>query len=315
MTSSETVPDTQSGTLAYLRSMGFPTARFISSFEHLDQAIAWAESWADRRKELPFEVDGMVIKLDDLTLAGDLGYVGKDPRGAIAVKFPAEEVTTRLLDISVNVGRTGVLTPNAVLEPVEIGGVIVRQATLHNFDYIAEKDIRIGDLVKVKRAGEVIPYVIGPVESLRSGIERIYVPPQSCPVCNEPVENIPGEVAWYCVNASCPEQLVRNVEHFVSRGAMDIVGLGINIVEQLINAGLVHDVADLFTLTPQDLLSLEGIRSEKSRKYNPVDKQFSQPVPGSIDHRLRYSRSRRGDRCRFGESFFKPEQFRASKPG
>ena len=264
VTSSETVPDTQSGTLAYLRSMGFPTARFISSFEHLDQAIAWAESWADRRKELPFEVDGMVIKLDDLTLAGDLGYVGKDPRGAIAVKFPAEEVTTRLLDISVNVGRTGVLTPNAVLEPVEIGGVIVRQATLHNFDYIAEKDIRIGDLVKVKRAGEVIPYVIGPVESLRSGIERIYVPPQSCPVCNEPVENIPGEVAWYCVNASCPEQLVRNVEHFVSRGAMDIVGLGINIVEQLINAGLVHDVADLFTLTPQDLLSLEGFAQKKA---------------------------------------------------
>lgn len=261
---SEAVPETQTGVLSYLQSMGFPIARYVSSFERLDQAIAWAETWADRRKELPFEVDGMVIKLNDLSLAGDLGFVGKDPRGAIAFKFPAEEVTTRLLDIIVNVGRTGVLTPNAVLEPVEIGGVIVKQATLHNFDFITDKDIRIGDFVKVKRAGEVIPYVIGPISALRNGDEKIYTPPQFCPVCNEPVENIPGEVAWYCVNASCPEQLVRNVEHFVSRGAMDIVGLGINIVEQLITAGLINDVADLYSLTSEDLLSLEGFATKKA---------------------------------------------------
>ena len=217
-----------------------------------------------RRDNLPFEADGMVIKLNDLVLARDLGFVGKDPRGAIAFKFPAQEVTTRLLDIGVNVGRTGVLTPYAMLEPVDIGGVIVKQATLHNFDYIAEKDIRVGDRVRVKRAGEVIPYVIGPVVELRSGDEPVYQPPAVCPTCGEPVEKLAGEVAWYCVNAACPAQLIRVLEHFVSRGAMDIVGLGIKIVEQLIESGLVHDVADLYTLRREDLLGLEGFAEKKA---------------------------------------------------
>jgi DNA ligase (NAD+) len=189
------------------------------------------------RETLPYEADGMVIKIDDLTLAADLGFVGKDPRGAIAFKFPAREVTTTLLGIDVEVGRTGVLTPKAALEAVEIGGVVVRNATLHNFDYIEEKDIRIGDRVLVKRAGEVIPYVIGPVVDARSGKEKKYKPPVKCPACGQAVEHFEGEVAWYCVNAACPAQLVRNVEHFVSRGAMDIAGLGIKIVEQLIEAG------------------------------------------------------------------------------
>ena len=200
------------------------------------------------RDQIPFEVDGMVIKINDLQLAEDLGVVGKDPRGAMAFKFPAREVTTRLNDICINVGRTGVLTPTAALEPVEIGGVIVKQATLHNFDYIAEKDIRIGDRVLVKRAGDVIPYVIGPIVEMRTGKERIFQPPQKCPVCSQPVEHYEGEVAWYCVNAACPAQLIRNVEHFVSRGAMDIAGLGIKIVEQLVSSGLVKDVADLYQL-------------------------------------------------------------------
>jgi DNA ligase (NAD+) len=230
----------------------------------LEEAITWAESWADRRGQLPFEVDGMVIKINDVRLANDLGFVGKDPRGAVAFKFPAQEVTTRLMDIGVNVGRTGVLTPYAMLEPVEIGGVVVKQATLHNFDYIAEKDIRIGDRVRVKRAGEVIPYVIGPVEAVRTGSEEVYQPPQKCPTCGQPVENIPGEVAWYCVNVSCPAQLVRNLEHFVSRGAMYIVGLGVKIVEQLVEAGIVQDVADLYQLRKADLLNLEGFAEKKA---------------------------------------------------
>ena len=190
--------------------------------------------------------------------------VGKDPRSAIAFKFPAIEVTTQLEDIGVNVGRTGVLTPYAILEPVEIGGVIVKQATLHNFDYIKDKDIRIGDRVLVKRAGDVIPYVIGPVVDVRSGKQTKYLPPKKCPVCNTVVEHIEGEVAWYCVNAACPAQVIRNIEHFVSRGAMDIVGLGIKIVEQLVEAGLVKDVADLYTLSEQDLLSLEGFAEKKA---------------------------------------------------
>jgi DNA ligase (NAD+) len=250
--------------LSYLKACGFPVTAVAQRFSSIEDAIRWSESWATRRDELAFEVDGMVIKLDDIQLAQDLGYVGKDPRGAIAFKFPAQEVTTKLLDIGVNVGRTGVLTPYVILDPVDIGGVIVKQATLHNFDYISEKDIRIGDQVLIKRAGEVIPYVIGPVIALRTGVEEIYIPPEVCPACNEPVENIPGEVAWYCVNASCPAQLIRNVEHFVSRGAMDIVGLGISIVEQLISNGLVHDVADLYRLSKESLLGLEGFADKKA---------------------------------------------------
>ncbi|HZD57212.1 MAG TPA: NAD-dependent DNA ligase LigA, partial [Anaerolineales bacterium] len=231
-------PTTHVERLAYLRSLGFPVLE-ATYFETLDRALSAAQEWIERRSRLPYEADGIVIKIDDLALAQELGVVGKDPRGAIAFKFPAQEVTTKLLGIGVNVGRTGVLTPYAVLEPVEIGGVIVKQATLHNFDFIAEKDIRVHDRVRVKRAGDVIPYVIGPVIAARTGSELPYVPPEYCPSCGEPVEHIEGEVAWYCVNAACPEQLIRNLEHFVSRGAMDIVGLGIKIVEQLVQAGLV----------------------------------------------------------------------------
>ncbi|MDX1377467.1 MAG: NAD-dependent DNA ligase LigA, partial [Anaerolineales bacterium] len=151
-----------------------------------------------------------------------------------------------------------------VLEAVEIGGVIVERATLHNFDFIAEKDIRVGDRVLVKRAGEVIPYVIGPIADARSGKEEKYKPPAKCPACGQAVEHLEGEVAWYCVNAACPAQLVRNIEHFVSRGAMDIVGLGIRIVEQLIEEGLVRDVADLYTLKKEQLLALEGFKDKKA---------------------------------------------------
>lgn len=257
-------PRRQWEVLDYLRQLGFPVTTAASLHPTLDQAIATCQEWAVRRTELPFEVDGMVIKINDLDLAADLGFVGKDPRSALAFKFPAEEVSTRLLNIGVNVGRTGVLTPYAMLEPVDIGGVIVKQATLHNFDYIAEKDIRIGDRVRVKRAGEVIPYVIGPIEELRTGAEQVFQPPQRCPTCGEKVEHFEGEVAWYCVNAACPAQLIRNLEHFVSRGAMDIVGLGIKIVEQLVKAGLVHDVADLYTLKKEELLQLEGFAEKKA---------------------------------------------------
>ena len=161
------------------------------------------------------------------------------------------------------------LTPKAVLEPVEINGVIVKNATLHNFDYIAEKDIRPGDRVLVKRAGEVIPYVIGPVVELRSGAEKRYTPPSTCPACGQPVEHFEGEVAWYCVNAACPAQLVRNVEHFVSKGAMDITGLGIKIVEKLIETGLVKDVADIYTLKREDILEAVTKKDRKTDKEPP----------------------------------------------
>jgi DNA ligase (NAD+) len=262
-------PHSQWELLEYLKSLGFPVTPHAKRFKDIDSAIKYTETWDKRRDELPYEADGMVIKIDDLRLAAELGIVGKDPRGAIAFKFPAREVTTKLLGIEVEVGRTGVLTPKAVLEAVEISGVIVKNATLHNFDYIAEKDIRVGDRVLVKRAGEVIPYVIGPVVDLRSGSEKAYQPPAACPACGQPVEHLEGEVAWFCVNAACPAQLVRNVEHFVSRGAMDINGMGIKIVEKLIETGAVKDAADIYTLKRADILEAVTKKERKTEKEPP----------------------------------------------
>jgi len=271
------IPSTQWETLNYLKDLGFPVAESSQYCQNLDEAIKICQDTDP--EQFPFEIDGMVIKINDLDLANDLGVVGKDPRGAIAYKFPAEEVTTRLDDIRVNVGRTGVITPYAVLEAVEIGGVIVRQATLHNFDFIKDKDIRIGDRVLVKRAGEVIPYVIGPIEDVRTGDEAPYTPPETCPSCGEPIVNPEGEVAYYCTNSACPAQLVRNLEHFVSRGAMDIVGLGISTVEQLVEAGLIKDIADLYTLEKSDLLKLEGFGEKKADNLlAAIQESKSQPL-------------------------------------
>jgi len=263
------VPTSQWELLEYLKALGFPITHIAKRFDNIEDAIAYTLTWDKKRDELEYEADGMVIKIDDLKLAADLGFVGKDPRGAIAFKFPAREVTTKLNDIKINVGRTGMLIPNAVLEPVEIGGVVVERATLHNFDYIAEKDIRIGDRVLVKRAGEVIPYVIGPVVDVRTGKEKKYKPPTVCPACGQPAERLEDEVAWYCVNAACPAQLVRNVEHFVSRGAMDIVGMGFRIVEKLIETGKVKDVADIYRLKRTDILEAVTKKERKTEKEPP----------------------------------------------
>lgn len=273
------IPSKQWDLLQYLKALGLPVSEHVQYCADIDAVIDAVERWRTLRRELPFEADGIVIKINDLKLAEDLGVVGKDPRGLIAFKFPAQEKTTKLLEIKTNVGRTGVLTPYAVLEPVEIGGVIVKQATLHNFDFISEKDIRPGDRVLVKRAGEVIPYVIGPVLDARDGSEQPYQPPDSCPACGQPVERFEGEVALYCVNASCPAQLVRTLEHFVSRGAMDIVGMGIKIVEQVVASGLVKDLADVFTLKKEDLLGLEGFADKKAENLiQMIDAARSRPL-------------------------------------
>jgi len=258
------IPVKQWETLQYLKALGFPVTNLAEYCQNLAAVLKSCEAWQKRRDTLSFEADGAVVKINDLRLAADLGVVGKDPRGALALKFMAREVTTRLRDIGVNVGRTGKLAPYAMLEPVEVGGVIVKQATLHNFDYIAEKDIRIGDRVLIKRAGDVIPYVIGPIVEIRTGDEKIYEPPRLCPVCKQPAEHFPDEVDWYCVNVACPAQLMRNLEHFVSRGAMEIVGLGEKIVEQLVETGLVKDFADLYALKRDDLLKLEGFADKKA---------------------------------------------------
>ncbi|MDD5371615.1 MAG: NAD-dependent DNA ligase LigA, partial [Anaerolineaceae bacterium] len=277
-------PKTQWDTLQYLRDLGFPVTDVARYCPDLDCAIQACVEGSGLRDRLPYEADGMVIKINDLLLARELGTVGKDPRGALAYKYPAREVTTRMKAIGVNVGRTGVLTPYAILDPVEIGGVVVKQATLHNFDYIAEKDIRVGDRVLVKRAGEVIPYIIGPVVEARTGEEKPYQPPSVCPACGQAAEHLPGEVAWFCVNAACPAQLVRNLEHFVSRGAMDIEGMGIKIVEQLASAGLVKDVADLYCLTKEDLLELEGFAEKKADNLMAsIESSRSQPLERVIN--------------------------------
>ena len=256
-------PPTQWENLEMLRALGFPVDDQIFHCHDIEEAISVCKRMADKRDDLPYEIDGMVIKINDLSLASDLGVVGKDPRAAIAFKFPAQVVTTILNNIGVNVGRTGVITPYAQLEPIEVGGVTVRQATLHNFDFIAEKDIRIGDRVLVKRAGDVIPYVIGPVLEARSGQEQPYALPERCPSCGEPLEQMPEEVAVYCVNASCPAQLVRNLEHFASRAAMDIEGMGIKIARQFVEEKVVSSVADLYQLQKGDLLNLEGFAEKK----------------------------------------------------
>ena len=281
-------PPTQWELLAWLRELGFPVTDVARRFETVDEAIAYTETWDKRRDELGYEADGMVIKLDDKRVADELGFVGKDPRGAIAFKFPAREVTTKLNEIGVAVGRTGVLTPFAVLDPVEIGGVVVERATLHNFEYISEKDIRPGDRVLIKRAGEVIPYVIGPVTDARVGLELPYIPPAVCPACGQAVEHFEGEVAWYCVNTACPAQIIRNVEHFVSKGCMDINGLGIKIVEKLIETGIVKDVADIYTLGREDILTAVTRKDRKTKSDPPgkiadnlllaIDQSKSQPL-------------------------------------
>lgn len=257
------VPGRQWERLALLREMGFPVSPDNRLCANLDEVISAYEGWIARRNQINYEVDGMVVKINDRQLADGLGFVGKDPRGAIAMKFPAQEKTTRLIGVQINVGRTGVLAPNAILEPVEIGGVIVRNATLHNFDEIARKDIRIGDRVLVKRAGDVIPYIVGPIVETRDGSERPIVKSTSCPFCHEPVVQLPGEVAIYCENASCPEQLIRRVEYFVSRGAMDITTFGSQTAELLFQKGLIHDVADIYSLRREDLLVLEGYKEKK----------------------------------------------------
>jgi DNA ligase (NAD+) len=249
--------------LGYLRQLGFPVSEQNHRFTDFEAVVEHCVTWEQVRDTLNFEADGLVIKIDNFATQERLGAVGNAPRWATAYKYPAPEAVTRLMRIVVNVGRTGSLNPAAELEPVRIGGVTISNATLHNADYVAERDIREGDTVVVKRAGEVIPQVLGPVLELRPPSTEPWQMPDRCPVCGEPVEHPDGEVAYYCVNAACPAQLVRSVEHFVSRGAMDIEGFGIRQAELFVEREFLHDVADIYYLTADQLLPLEGFGEKK----------------------------------------------------
>lgn len=265
--------------LEQLRELGFPVESHARNCKSIEDVFTALDQLASKRESFAYEIDGMVIKVDDLELANSLGVVGKDPRAAIAFKLPAEERTTQLLEIGLNVGRTGVITPYAILEPVYVGGATIKQATLHNFDFIKEKDIRVGDRVLIKRSGDVIPYVIGPIVDARTGKEKPYRMPKKCPDCGEPIQVIEGEVAVYCVNASCPAQLVRNLEHFASRSAMDIDGLGIKIAVLMVEGALVEDVGEIYRLTKDDLLDLEGFADKKAEKLlSSIDISKSQSL-------------------------------------
>lgn len=251
---------TQSEGLALLTQWGVPVAPHHRRCATLDEVIAWAHEIEQTvRPTLNFAIDGGVVKVNELALQADLGVVGgREPRWAIARKFAPDIAETRLREIRVNVGRTGALNPYAVLDPVEIGGAIVTYATLHNEDLIIRKDLRVGDVVQVKRAGEVIPQIIAPVPERRTGSEIAWRMPSHCPVCGTPVAREPDEAMHYCPNVSCPGRRLEGLIHFASRGAMDIRGLGESRVQQLVEAGLVRDAADLYALTPDQLQTLEG---------------------------------------------------------
>jgi DNA ligase (NAD+) len=256
---------TQWEALEYLRALGFPVNADSKLCADVEEAIEYAERWLKGRSKLNYEADGMVLKVNDFGQQAELGAGGKAPRWAIAFKLASQEAVTPLLDIKVNVGRTGVITPYAVLEPVHVGGVTIATATLHNEDYISANDIRIGDRVRVKRAGEVIPQVTGPVLDVRTGDERPFKFPAKCPSCGESLERAEGEAATYCVNPLCPAQLVRRVEHFASRGAMDIEGLGEKLSVVFVENGFLKDVADIYSLHKRsaELLEMEGFAEKR----------------------------------------------------
>jgi DNA ligase (NAD+) len=255
---------TQTEQLERLEAWGVPVEPHHTRVPDLPHANEQVAKLAELLPTLDYGADGVVVKVDPIWLHTELGTVGgREPRWAIARKFAPEVQITRLLEIRINVGRTGALNPYAILEPVEIGGVTVSNATLHNADLIAAKDIRVGDWVEVTRAGEVIPQVLGPVRERRTGSERPFAMPEQCPVCGSKVEHPPDEVMTYCPNVSCPGRILEGIVHFASRGAMDIRGLGYERVRALLAAKLIDDVADLYELTSMQLLTLEGF-AEKS---------------------------------------------------
>lgn len=254
---------THSQSLEYLSNLGFKVSPNFKICKTIEDVIEHIEYWTINRSDLSFEIDGMVIKVNDLEEREQMGYTAKSPRWAIAYKFPAEQKKTKLKDIIVEVGRTGTITPTAILEPVRLAGTVVARATLHNEDYINEKDIRIGDTVLVQKAGDIIPQVVEVIKEDRTGDEIKFNMPEKCPVCHEPTVRLEGEAAVKCINMSCPAQIRRGIIHFASRDAMNIDGLGESIISLLLDNKIIKDIADLYYIKKEDIVNLERL-GEKS---------------------------------------------------
>lgn len=258
-------PATQYEALAMFKELGFKVNPHARLCQNMDEVIEVCLGWQDKHEELDYEVDGMVVKVNDISLWDRLGATSKHPRWAIAYKFPARQATTVIRAIEVNVGRTGAVTPTAVLDPVELSGTTVSRATLHNEDEIRRKDIRVGDTVIIEKGGEVIPKVVRVLESKRTGQEREFHMPLKCPACGADVYRPEGEAVHRCTGSNCPAQLKEKLIHFASRGAMDIDHLGPKVIEQLVDKGLVKDYADLYSLTLDQLKSLERLADKSGR--------------------------------------------------
>lgn len=256
----------QSAALSKLDELGFKTNHERTLCSNIEEVLDYIAHWTETRNKLPYDIDGIVIKVNDLNQQEELGFTARTPRWAIAYKFPAEEVVTTLKDIELSIGRTGVVTPTAILEPVKVAGTTVGRASLHNEDLIHEKDIRIGDSVVIRKAGDIIPEVVRPIIERRKDDAQVYHMPTHCPSCGHELVRLEDEVALRCINPSCHAKLIEGVIHFVSRQAMNIDGLGDKIVEQLYNEEMIYDVADLYTLDNDALLKLERMGEKKRNK-------------------------------------------------
>lgn len=255
---------THSESLEYLDKLGFKTNKERKSCNSIDEVLEFIEYWSTKLNDLAYEIDGLVIKVDDLENQIEIGYTAKNPKWAIAYKFPAEEVTTVLKDITFSVGRTGSINPNAVLEPVRVSGTIVQRATLHNEDFIKSKDIRIGDKVVVRKAGYIIPEVVRPVIEERTGNQEPFIMIEKCPVCQSKLVRKESEADHYCLNKDCKARIIESLIHFASRDAMNIEGLGEKIVELFFNESLIQTIPDIYMLMQEDIIKLEGFKEKSS---------------------------------------------------
>lgn len=268
--------------LELLAALGFKVNPHRRLCRGIEEVIAWTAEWQEKRWELPYEIDGLVVKVNDLALREVMGFTSRAPRWAVAYKFPPEERETRVVAITVEVGRTGKVTPTAELEPVRLAGTVVRRATLHNEDYIRAKDVRIGDVVVVRKAGEIIPEVVRVVKEKRQGDLPVWTMPETCPVCGTPLVRPEGEADYRCPNIACPAQTFRQILHFASRDAMNIEGLGEALVQALLDEGLIRDAADLYTLRKEQLVQLERMGPKSAENLlNAIERSKQNPL-----HRL-----------------------------